>query len=135
MSKLLDQIAAAPDRNEENLEIPEWGVTVKIVVPSMAERSKLISSFSGGLKDDDDRVTEDGLNTMQFETLRACVFDPADDTPVFDDPAAADVLASKNGQVVFDLFRICQVYAGLTGDADVDAAEVPTAQAMDEGKD
>lgn len=135
MSKLLDQIAAAPDRNEEVVNIPEWGVDIKIVAPSMSERSKLIASFSGGLKDDDDRVTEDGLNTMQFETLRACVFDPADDSPVFDDPAAASVLASKNGQVVFDLFRICQRYAGLTGDEDVDAAEVPTVQAMDEGKD
>lgn len=47
MSNLRDKILAASDLSHEDVEVPEWGVTIRVVSPTVRERARIVSAFMG----------------------------------------------------------------------------------------
>jgi len=120
---LLDKIAEAPDIERENVEIPEWGVTIQVRTPSMIERSALVEAqiAERAQVDESDELDSIDMSRMQFQVIQACCFDPDSEEQLFtvaNTERDMTMLHKKNGRVVWDLFRICQKLSGLTDDAE-----------------
>jgi len=139
MSALLERISAADDMEEHEVDVPEWGVEILLITPSMATRSRLMEAQiaarrdipeSEGMDDATAALRRIDMNQMQFSVIQACAFDPADRNQLFlaeNTDADLAMLGAKNGKVVWQLFEACQLLAGLAGSDDDDV--------VDEGKD
>lgn len=89
---LKDTILAADDLDAELLEVPEWGVTISLRTPTVAERSRLgkAAIASGDTPD---------IAFLYPALLISTCYDPSTGEPIFseDDVAAIQL---KNGAVV-----------------------------------
>ena len=105
---LRDTIQAADDSSYEDVDVPEWGVTIRVVPPSVGARADLLAKFP-----------EDGegidYKAMFTNVLIATCYDPDTNEPAFTD-ADAPMLLEKNGAVVQRLFEKCQKAAGFNAD-------------------
>lgn len=127
---ILDQIAKANDIEEHEVTVPEWGVDLLLITPTMATRSRLLEAQIAARRDipaaDLDGLDEAtanmrriDMNAMQFAVIQACVFDPKSREAVFKpDHSEEDInmMGKKNGKVVWELFEACQKMAGLASD-------------------
>lgn len=114
MSNLRDLIFAAPDLQFEDVEVPEWGVTVRIKGMTAAERDDFEAS----------RITGKGKNRdVNLKNMRAAllvrvIVDPETDELVF---TRADIfkLGEKSAGVLDRLFEKAQTLSGIR-DEDVE---------------
>jgi hypothetical protein len=114
LSNLRDLIFAAPDLTFEDIEVPEWGCTVRIKGMTAAERDDFEAS----------RITGKGKNRdVNLKNMRAAllvrvIVDPATDELVF---TKADIfrLGEKSAGVLDRLFDKAQILSGIR-DEDVE---------------
>ena len=117
-TNLAARILACDDLDSETVDVPEWGVTLKLVTPTGAERATIASAFSGVDEDDD----EGRLALMYPALLAMCAHDPESGERVFTSDQIG-ALAAKNGAAVWRLGEICQRLAGMGADATDDAGK------------
>lgn len=109
MSKLSDRIFSAPlDLTSETLDVPEWGVKLKIQEPTAERRAELAQRFVDAAAD------ETGIKLVELypAMLVSCVVDPDTDEPVFSQ-ADANLILSREGRVVERLAQACIRVSGL----------------------
>lgn len=109
---LKDQIANADDLYSEMLDVPEWGVTIAMRTPTVAERTAMVQKFVSP------EGTPDLTNLAELypALLIATCYDPATNEALFT-AADADLIRSKNGAVVERIAERALTLAGLTDDA------------------
>lgn len=109
---LRDQIAAADDLYTETLDVPEWGVTLTLRTPTLAERASMVKRF----------VNEDGsskaadLSEMYPAIIVATCVDPDTGAPAFTE-ADADLIRSKNGATIERIATVALRLCGLSDDS------------------
>ena len=112
MSKLSAAIFAAPlDLRYEDVSVPEWGVTLRVMEPTADVRADLAAAFSAAAE-----RGEGNVKVVYREVVAACVADPEDNTPVFTSDEAAR-LGMKEGRIVDDLANRAVRLAGLVESA------------------
>jgi len=117
-----DQILTAVDVRTEDVEVPEWGGTVRVRGMSGAQRDRFeaqlmdIKQAGGGGK-----PTSAGVNSENFRAklAAACLVDDKDE-PLFTEKHVR-VLGTKSGAA---LDRIMPVAMRLSGLSDKDATEL-----------
>lgn len=131
MTKLLssvDDILAIQDREYEDIEVKQWGVTVRIATMSGADRDKWElsmmqsdSSSERGFKLNFDAYSRAGL-------IALCLVDEKFQR-VFDTPDKVEALSQKSAAVLDVLYEAAQRINGIT-DADIDDLEKNSAAAQ-----
>ncbi|HDS1582189.1 hypothetical protein [uncultured Stenotrophomonas sp.] len=106
------QILAASDRKTEDLEVKEWGGTVRISTMSASDRDKWEQDTYGGEK----TKTED----FRARFVALCLVDDKGDR-LFTDKDVAQ-LGAKSAAALDRVFRAAQKLNAL-GDAAIEAAE------------
>lgn len=117
MSSIRDLIAAANDIGDgEVVDVPEWGVKILVVSPTVEARSALLEQFPS--------TEGEGVDFKALFTsvLIATCHDPDTREPVFTD-ADSEMLLGKNGAVVQRLFEVCQKAAGLNAPEAIDSGK------------
>jgi len=89
---LRDQILNADDLSYEDVEVPEWGVTVRVVSPTVRERARIVSAFMGP----DGQVD---IEKMYPTLVIATASDPESGERLFT-AADAEALSGKSGAAV-----------------------------------
>ena len=107
-----DKIQAANDLLQETVDIPEWGCDVVIRGMNAGQRGKWNIHASKMVKEADYDFTAD----MIIPLLIQCLYEP-DTNPlkrIFDDTQESkDILASKQLNVLLNLFTIAMRLSGL----------------------
>lgn len=106
---LKEQIQQADDRGSETVEVPEWGVTLELRSPSVAERSALIAAMA---RMDGEQPTADDFTRSYVLLVIATAHDPETGERVFDDDDAG-WLSEKSGAVLNGVWEAAQRVAGL----------------------
>ena len=115
MSKLASAIFAHDlDLASEIIDVPEWGVKLKVLEPTADRRADLAQTFIASDGDDSAR-----MKRLYPALLIACVVDPEDDTAVFS-PEDAYRLMQKEGRLVEKLAQASMKVCGFTSEADGD---------------
>jgi hypothetical protein len=96
-----DQIKAAEDRPEESVEIPEWGVTLRIRGMSALDAAVL--------------ANDDGSDLYAQRLLSRCVCDESG-TPVYPTVEDAAELMAKSLPIVHRLLQAARRVNGQDGD-------------------
>lgn len=109
---LRDLIADADDLYSETLEVPEWGVTLTLRTPTVAERAKMVQRFVGEGKGEPNT----DLNEMYPALLIATCVNPDTNEMLFTE-ADADLIRSKNGTVVERIATAALRLCGMSDDA------------------
>lgn len=116
---LRDSIFAINDIPSEQVEVPEWDLTLEVRGMSGEDRIRIISRATD---------VDTGLANLQQvypEIVIACTYDPATGERVFDD-GDRDALMSKSAQAIDRLATPGMALSGLTKEAsDAQAAEFP----------
>lgn len=113
-TQLRQTILEAKDIESEQVEVPEWGVTVEVRGMSAKERSKLLRASTG----------KDGNVDFQkwFPLLViATTYDPDTGEQVFE-LADRDALNEKSGNAISLIAEVASRLSGL-GDQNVEAAK------------
>jgi hypothetical protein len=108
-STIREKILAAVDIQEQLVEVPEWGVTVKVRGMNGAERAAFIVS-AGNDKGGIDPVR--GYPSLVISSA----FDPETGEPVFT-AADRDALMTKSGKAIDRVADVALVLSGLTPEA------------------
>lgn len=112
MTKLSDAIFATDlDLASEIVDVPEWGVKLKVLEPTAARRAELAQQFIAG--DGDDAAK---MKAYYPALLISMCVDPDDDTPVFS-PEDAGRLMEREGRIVEELAQAAMRVAGFTAEA------------------
>jgi len=116
MSELRSQILAVADSPVEEVDVPEWGVTVGIKSMTAAARASVMELAQGG----QDGLDAGHVQAMWGKTLVSCLVDPDSGDPIFtnDDMAA---LMDKSAAVIERLWQQCFTNSSMMED-DVDEA-------------
>lgn len=106
---LREKILAAADLTHEDVDVSEWGVTIRVVSPTVRERARIVSAFMGpdGTPD---------LEKMYPALVIATATDPKTGERLFTEDDA-DALLAKNGRVVERVAQAAMKVAGMTDDA------------------
>jgi hypothetical protein len=108
---LRDQILKAEDIPHEDVEVPEWGVTVRVQGLTGTERdayeAKMIALKQGG------QDIELRLSDFRSKLVVRCLVDPETGERVFGDKDVAK-LGGKSAQVILRLFDVARQLSGLT---------------------
>lgn len=102
---LRDQIIASSDLSYEDVEVPEWAVTVRVVSPTVRERSRIVAAFM----DDHGKVD---LERMYPTLVIATAVDPETGDRLFSDEDH-EALCGKNGLAVERVAQAALRVAGL----------------------
>ena len=118
MVNIRQQILNASDIRSEQVEIPEWGVTVEVRGFTLGERLAFY-----------ERVAPDGnINKTYFwpELVISCTYDPETGSPVFD-AADRDTLQTKSPVAVDRIVDVARRLSGISSDeeAEQDLDETP----------
>lgn len=114
MTLSAEQILAAEDLSFQEVEVPEWGGTVRIRELTGAQRDAFEGSVMGDGKKPD-------IANIRARLVAACLVDDAG-KPLFNE-AAARKLGEKSGRVLDRLFDTCRELNGLTEQAVEELAE------------
>ena len=109
---LRDQIANADDLSTEEIPVPEWDIVLTMRTPTLAERATMIRRF---FNENGETKTTD-LSEMYPALLIATCIDPETGAALFTQ-ADADLLRSKNGNVVERVATVAMRLAGMSADA------------------
>ena len=108
---LRDQIIGADDLPYEDVDVPEWGCTLRIRGLTAGEAEK----FGAELGEQ-----SGGFEGVRARLLVRSVLDPESGLHVFED-GDLEVLGAKSSQVVMRLFETAQRLSGLGDSVDVEA--------------
>ena len=113
MTRISDLVAQAQDIETEDVEIPRWGVTVRVQSMSGVDRAKYIQNLVAAQEED----SPDLLSELDAQLVVACTFDPETDEPAF---LVSDIpmLMSKAGDILGALSIKAQRLSGLDGKAE-----------------
>jgi hypothetical protein len=118
MAGLKDTILGADDIEEEDHDVPEWGVKVKVRGMTGTERDsfegKLVAMRKGGTD------PEMRLADFRSKVLVRCLVDPETDKRIFDEKDVQQ-LGRKSGAVLDRLFDVAKRLSGMDDKA-VEAA-------------
>lgn len=89
---LREQILSSSDLSHEDVEVPEWGVTVRVVSPTVRERARIVSAFMGPDGQPD-------LEKMYPALVIATASDPETGERLFT-PDDAEALSAKSGKAM-----------------------------------
>lgn len=99
-------IESADDLGHEDVEVPEWGLTVRVSSVSLAKRDDLIAAFAK-------RGEDATLTDSSAEVLAATLRDPETNELVFDSvEEAATILKGRDSRVVDRLMGVANVVCG-----------------------
>lgn len=123
MSNLRDKIAShREDREEADVEVPEWGVTLRLVEPDGFRRAKLLNHFlpdaqTNGAPPDQARPNVD-LTKMYPAVIIATATDPESGEFVFDDTEEdRALLNSRSGKVLERIAKAAMPLVGMDEEA------------------
>lgn len=104
---LRDKILKAADLSHEDIEVPEWGVTIRVVSPTVRERARIVAAFMGpdGTPD---------IEKMYPALVIATASDPETGDRLFTDDDA-EALSAKSGKAVE---RVAQAALRVSGMSD-----------------
>lgn len=110
-----DKILALQDIPVEQVEVPEWGVSLEVRGMNGADRTRIMDMAM---------QTEGGLNLQVVypEIVIATVFDPESGAQVFD-PKDRDVLLSKSATALDRLAQVGMRLSGFTQEASDEAGK------------
>ncbi len=102
-----EQIEAADDRTHEDVPVPEWGGTVRVVGLSAADRD----AYEAAFVDAKGKPAVQRLRNVRAKLLVKCLVDEDGNRLFSDDKAKA--LGQKNGAVVDRLFDVARRLSGI----------------------
>jgi len=118
---LKSRILAAEDRPFEDLDVPEWGVKVRLRGMSGTDRdaweAKAVALKRGG------QDVELSLADWRSRLVTKCLFDPETDERIFTDGEVSK-LGAKAATVIERLFGLARRLSGLDDDAEEEADAV-----------
>jgi hypothetical protein len=110
-----DSIVDSQDKTFEDVNVPEWGGSVRIATMSGADRDKWELSMMEG-----DPTSERGfkINFSSYSRVRLVALCLVDENfnRIFETQPQIDELAKKSGKVMDRLFEIAQKVNGITED-------------------
>ncbi|GAA3301298.1 hypothetical protein [Streptomyces cinereospinus] len=112
-----EQILGADDLTYEDVEVPEWGGTVRVREMPGTERDKFESQFVGK---DGASVRAEGLEGFRARLAAACIVD-ADGRQMFRSAAEVKRLGDKSSKA---LQRVCDAAMRLSKISDEDVKEL-----------
>lgn len=104
-SKIREKILNAKDIGEKLVEIPEWGVTVKVKGLTGAQRARLFTSNSASPSAAD-------IERVYVDLVILTTYDPETDEPIFQ-PADRDMLSQKSGAALDKIVQTALELSGL----------------------
>ena len=130
-----DDIVASQDKEYEDVEVPEWGGTVRIATMSGEDRDRWELSM---MQADDSSERGFKLNFDAYSRVRLvamCLVDN-DFNRIFTTQKEMDALAKKSGKVMDLLYDVAQRVNGIT-ESDIDDLEKNSVSAQngDSGSD
>ena len=113
MSRISDLVAQAQDIETEDVEVPRWGVTVRMQSMNGADRAQYIRSLVAAQEAED----EEALSELDAQLVVACTFDPETGEHAFL-PSDIPMLMQKAGDIIGALSVKAQRLSGLDGKAE-----------------
>ncbi len=110
---LRDRILAAEDIQIEQVEVPEWGVTVEVRGMDGAARARYMEMF----RDDDGRINYVALYPT---AIIECVFDPGTGVRVFQEGDEA-AINTKSGKALERVAGVVMRLSGMNEEAEKEA--------------
>jgi len=104
-----EKILSAADLTHEDIDVAEWGVTIRVVSPTVRERARIVASFMGPDGKPD-------LEKMYPALVIATATDPKTGDHVFSEDDA-DALLAKNGRAMERVAQAAMRVAGMNEDA------------------
>ena len=115
---LRDAIFSASDIKNDDVFIPEWGVTVRLRTLSALERTRLVEGRTDASKVD--------IGRMYANIVIATVYDPTTNEPIFT-PADREAIMAKSGAVIDRIAQRALASSGLGEEAvDAQAGQFPS---------
>ena len=108
-----EQILAANDREHEDVDVPEWGGTVRVIGLSAADRDAYEAALAATTKGDATAMAR--LQNFRAKLVVKALVD-ADGKRLFSD-ADAKELGTKSGKVIDRLFDVVRRLSGMGKDA------------------
>jgi hypothetical protein len=105
MSNLRDTILNAQDEQSELVEVPEWGVTVKVVGMTGTDRSRFMAACI-------DAKGNPTFDRIYPEVIIACTRDPETDAKVFE-ATDRDMLDSKSAKATERIAKVALQLSGI----------------------
>ena len=111
-----DQILKADDCSHEDIDVPEWGGSVRIIAMAACERD----AFEASMLDSKGKGDSKRLQNFRARFIARCIVD-ADNNRLFSDKDMV-ALGKKSAKPVSRIFDACQKLNGMT-DKDVEELE------------
>jgi hypothetical protein len=114
MSKLLSKhaILAAADLPTKDVDVPEWGGTIRLRAWSAGQRDAFEATCAPPIGEDGKPVGRPNTVNFRARLLAATAIDEAGD--LLFSPEEVEQLTTKSGLVLDRLLEICQVLHGMT---------------------
>lgn len=113
-----EEIVSALDLKHEDVEVPEWGGTVRVRGYSTRERD-LISALASASQTQEGEAKAEALALFRLRTVAACIVDEEGNRLFGDDELAE--LGKKSPAVVERLFAKAQELSGTGSESKEDA--------------
>ena len=111
MSTTRDKIRSADDIETETVEVPEWGVTVRVRSMSAADRAATFAEANANNNNLPD------LDSFWGRVMVECILEADTNERVFQPSDVEWLLSDKSAEVISRLSEICMKVSGLTKDA------------------
>ena len=111
-----DQILKADDRSHEDIDVSEWGGSVRIIAMAACERD----AFEASMLDSKGKGDKQRLQNFRARFIARCIVD-ADNNRLFSDKDMV-ALGKKSAAPISRIFDACQKLNGMT-DKDVEELE------------
>ena len=111
MSVISEKVRDAKDLTEITMPVPEWGVDLLLISPTVAERLAMINAYTVWTDDPDGPVATLDRTAMAPSLVIACAHDPATREQAFEDGDLA-MLQAKNGAIVDRIAQKCYPLVG-----------------------
>ena len=111
-----DQILKADDRSHEDVDVPEWGGSVRLIAMAACERD----AFEASMLNSKGKGDKQKLKNFRARFISRCIVD-ADNNCLFSDKDLVE-LGKKSAAPISRIFDICQRLNGMT-DKDVEELE------------
>jgi len=122
MSNIAEKIKQAEDRKTVIHEVEEWGVSLHLVEPTMAEVQSLNDNYLN-LTTDGELGEKSNVTMFNWALLALCIHD-ASGFRVFQTPEEAEeTLGGKAARVVGEIVVKCGELAGPPGEEEIQEAE------------
>lgn len=109
MARLADKIRQADDRQENTINVEEWGVKIGVRSMTARQRSDMQERWA--------EAGEQSASTLYENIILHCVFDPDTGESVFTEDDLDWLLEEKSAQVVDKIAQECLKVSGLMTDS------------------